>query len=662
MFSVKVSAQVIYVSTTEDQLFKLDINTCDLEFLTIVNSEVFDITFHPNGNLYGISGSGNFYNIDTVTGGVTYIHNFDGQVFNSLTSAGNGLIYTIGNKGELWSYDIDTDDAIYHGEIGFPAAGDLTFYEGNLYVAIVGNKIVLIDIENTLNSSIIIEQDVAGDIFGIVSFADDCSDVNSYAITNGNSNIYQIDYADSSLNFVCQLGIEIGGGASTFEFLASAPIIIEDVSMVNPLCNFNNGEISINATGGTGDISYSIDGVNYQDIGAFEDLGIGDYTVFIKDESGCVIKEEVELLGLLAPEISGITFDHSICDRDNGSITISAIGGTGQLVYSIDGINFQMDNIFTNLQADVYSVVIRDENDCEVSAELEIEDNGIPHLELITLTNTTCNENNGVFEVTVNGGSPPFSYSIDQMNFQAVGNFEDLMSGNYTVEVIDANGCQDSLFILIEPSELPQIGDFEVFQTTCGQSNGSFSIDNQGSDQDILYSIDDLEYQEDNTFSNLAPGTYTVFVKDGFGCDSNSNVDILGSDEVSILNIDLNSADCGKSNGSFEVLAKGGNELKLLSLNGGIFDSEFRVDNLISGTYEIEIKNEKDCKIDTLIIIEEKDCPIFIANTFSPNFDGVNDIFSIYPDPGFKGEFRTFKIFDRWGGLMYNIRNFNLKK
>jgi len=94
LLGFQISAQVIYVNTVDDQLYRLDINTCNYQFLTNVNNEVFDITFHPNGNLYGISGKGRFFQIDTVQGYTTLVHKFDGQYYNSLTASADGVIYT----------------------------------------------------------------------------------------------------------------------------------------------------------------------------------------------------------------------------------------------------------------------------------------------------------------------------------------------------------------------------------------------------------------------------------------------------------------------------------------------------------------------------------------------------------------------------------------
>ncbi|MCB0624800.1 MAG: hypothetical protein KDC43_13025, partial [Saprospiraceae bacterium] len=98
-----------------------------------------------------------------------------------------------------------------HGNIGYPAAGDLTFFDGNLYLAATDDRIVLVNIANPANSEVVIDANVPGNILGIVSYGQSCSNLNAYAITNNDSQILQIDFDNGELDFVCQLDIEVYG-------------------------------------------------------------------------------------------------------------------------------------------------------------------------------------------------------------------------------------------------------------------------------------------------------------------------------------------------------------------------------------------------------------------------------------------------------------------
>jgi len=586
LLGIQMSAQVIYVSTSDFDVYALDLNDCSLELVVDINSsfDIFDISFHPNGNLYGIAPAGQLIQIDIVTGSTSVVHTFSPLNFNpyfltSLTVAGDGTIYTIGNEGKLYSYNIATGSAICHGNIGYPATGDLTFYDGNLYVAANDNNIVQVDIDNPSNSSVVVNGDINGRIFGIVSFANDCNDVNVYAITNGDSQIYEINFEDNSLDFVCGLDVEVFGGASTFEFLGSSPINIEDLTQISPNCGLNDGVISIDVTGGTGQIVYSIDGTNFQPNGLFENLPEGIYTITISDDINCTITQVVNLLGANKPEITNVSLSNEICNNANGSITISATGGTGQVEYSLDGIDFQLSN-----------------------------------------------------------------------------NFENLAAGTYTIIIRDADNCQDTESTNIA-NESPEFEAVETIPTACGESNGSIIIEPDGGGI-WEYSIDGTDYQQSNVFSNLISGTYTAFIRNEDSCTAMIDVEIDDISTLEIVDIEVSPEICKESNGSLTFSVEGATGLLQTSLNGENFQPDLSFNNLAEGTYEIQIMDENGCSISTAVFIDAEPCPVYVPNIFSPNNDGNNDVFRIYPHPNFTGSFQTFRVYDRWGSLLYEAQNF----
>jgi gliding motility-associated-like protein len=71
-----------------------------------------------------------------------------------------------------------------------------------------------------------------------------------------------------------------------------------------------------------------------------------------------------------------------------------------------------------------------------------------------------------------------------------------------------------------------------------------------------------------------------------------------------------------------------------------------------SGTVQVILTNAKGCKaIDTVSISVEPIREVYIANAFSPNGDGQNDVFFIQGRVGSK--VLVFRIFDRWGGIIF---------
>jgi gliding motility-associated-like protein len=75
--------------------------------------------------------------------------------------------------------------------------------------------------------------------------------------------------------------------------------------------------------------------------------------------------------------------------------------------------------------------------------------------------------------------------------------------------------------------------------------------------------------------------------------------------------------------------------------------------------YTAEIIDSLNCRSRDSIFIKILDHSIYIPNTFSPNFDGLNDVFTVYGTGDVK-QINYISIFDRWGELLFSKRNYPL--
>ncbi len=164
-----------------------------------------------------------------------------------------------------------------------------------------------------------------------------------------------------------------GGGCPDFgdpeSIQIASKIDVNIDSLKNVSCfSYQDGSVSVSATGNLGPVLYGLDS-SMIDLGnVIQDLSSGDYIIWAKDSSGCmgvsstITIKEPKLLEL---EISNL-------DSTEGTITLSASGGTTPYQYSLDGLSYQIENSFKNLEQKLYTVYVEDKNGCIDTVDFEI--------------------------------------------------------------------------------------------------------------------------------------------------------------------------------------------------------------------------------------------------------------------------------------------------
>lgn len=141
----------------------------------------------------------------------------------------------------------------------------------------------------------------------------------------------------------------------------------------------------------------------------------------------------------VSPVIDQVTVLGTECGKATGSIEIIS-ASESPVSYSIDGVNFQESNVFTDLSAQSYTVTVKNDIGCLTSQTATIENlNGINIL--ITSSPSGCNSTNGTINVQASGGPEPYTYKLNGGAGQTASLFSGLAAGSYTVLATDADGC-----------------------------------------------------------------------------------------------------------------------------------------------------------------------------------------------------------------------------
>jgi len=129
----------------------------------------------------------------------------------------------------------------------------------------------------------------------------------------------------------------------------------------------------------------------------------------------------------------------------------------------------------------------------------------------------SCSFNNGEVEVLAVSGFPPYSFSINGKT-QTSPIFKSLSAGSYAIVVFDSKKCSDTLSVEIENFESTLTSTaIATPNSMCLNPNGTLLIRPKGA-APFTFRINNGISSSDSLFSNLAHGTYSVFVRDSKNC------------------------------------------------------------------------------------------------------------------------------------------------
>ena len=300
---------------------------------------------------------------------------------------------------------------------------------------------------------------------------------------------------------------------SGYQLIQSCDVAITYVG-VDASCGQSDGSITIHAVHGNPPFLYSIDGINFQTDSSFVGLSSGNYSVSVRDAIGIITSRSVTVYNK-CPVVTAVATDDT-CAQAKGSIIAFASKGTPPYTYSIDGINFQANNVFNSLSANTYTVTLKDVNGFVNTTSVVVKNNCLQLS--VTIKNPTCGLNNGTVFVSGSDGVAPYAYSIDGLNFQSGNQFANLSPGRYVITIRDANSLTAAKDTQLYNIPGPQM---QVFTTpaSCQNAGGSLRLEPIGGTWPFLFSIDNgLHLVHDSVFSNLDSAVYFPLIKDSNGC------------------------------------------------------------------------------------------------------------------------------------------------
>lgn len=352
----------------------------------------------------------------------------------------------------------------------------------------------------------------------------------------------------------------------------------------------NDGSIELVMSGGTA--PFTILWSDGTDDNPKENLGPGTYDVTVTDFNTCIWTESFTIETLSNLEITSVITNNSCANNADGSIDVTIAQG---VAFAHEWDNGEITQDIDGLSAGFYSLTITDVYNCLYIYEFEVQTNPAFSIDA-TITNTRCED---VATGSINLAlTPAADYDFIWSNGDTTQNSTNLFHGSYSVTVTDAMGCEQIMDYEID-IDAPYDVEATIENTAClDASTGNISLTLSPSDS---YSFIWDNGDTTQNITNLESGTYTVSIKDTYGCEQLHSFEVFAPDELT-LTAQLTHIGCdGGAHGAIDVEIEGGNSPYHLVWSTG--DTITTLEDLDAGTYDLNVEDDNGCTLDTSFTI-----------------------------------------------------------
>ncbi|TMM55948.1 T9SS type A sorting domain-containing protein [Maribacter algarum] len=387
------------------------------------------------------------------------------------------------------------------------------------------------------------------------------------------------------------------------------------------------GEIDLTFAGGVSPYTLlwsTTDGSGLiQNNGTQTNLTAGTYTITVTDGRGCEVTENV-IISQPSEELTCNVVEDNPASSGNsdGEATVTPSGGTAPYTYLWD--NGETTQTATTLNGGVHTVTVTDDNGCETTCEVTIQELDPLECTVALVQDEQCfGDEDGSATANPVGGVAPYTYLWD--NGETDQTATSLAQGLHTVTVTDANGATSDCEITIGgPSAALAASTTQVDVLCFGESTGSVDLTVTGGTTAYTYSWSNGATTEDLT--DVAAGTYDVTITDANGCETTASATV--NEPAAALSGSAVATDVlcfGESTGSVDLTVTGGTTAYSYLWSNGATTEDLT--DVAAGTYDVTITDANGCETTASATVSEPTavltCSVMLDNGVSVN--GASD-------------------------------------
>lgn len=590
--------------------------------VTIVSQAIFDIDITPNDvSCNGLSDGSFDVTINTPSNGTAP---FDIAYLEIGNPGNNGSITGV-NEGQMVS------------QPGLPAGTYALTITDSSVPAVVDLDTIIIDEPPILGASISVSQPILcfGDTNG--SFTADVivggvvvnnpGPEYTFSWTPGNITTQTITNVDPSLG---TYAVTITDGNMCTAVASTTPSqpaeLTVGVTVTDAACSgIDNGQIEANGIGGViaGNYTYAWSTTPVQTTQIATNLGIGTYTVTITDDNMCTATATGTVSAATIIYASSVVSDVNCNGADDGAIFhVPSVIGTNNGGYTYQwSPNVSTMSSASPLAPGTYTTTITDALGCNIDTTIVISEPDPLVIDgMVNTTDETCaiGGNDGTASVNIIGGTPFPDGSYNYIWTCCAGinanSVDNIPSGNYVVNIEDANGCEVFSPFTINPPTPPTIVSFDSVSVDCpNDTDGELTVNATPGNAPILnyiWTFPNGSNANGQTITNLGPGTYTVTVTAADGCEVVDSATLFAPEQLMLVQPLPTNPNCyGENSGTAAVQMSGGSlpySYQWSANAGGSTNAV--VPALGAGTYTVTVVDANMCdQVVTEVILENPD-------------------------------------------------------
>ncbi len=511
--------------------------------------------------------------------------------------------------------------------LGVYANADHAIFTGSYSGNISFGSFVL---TNSVTDAFMLETDRNGNILGVNrawgNITDNCE---NGTIDANNCNLFVGSFNSATLN-INNATLTNPNVATSDMFFAKYGRILLSFTVSNNLCyGQTNGSIDLTVSGdGLTPYTYQWSGPGGY-VSSNEDitnLSAGWYKVTVTDANNA---QKVDSAYVSEGSAILLVFNNtntSCYGINDGSIDLGVSGGASPYTYYWSTGATSED--INGLSPGTYHVTVTDANFCTTTGSASIT--SPPTLNIIeTISPPSCVPgNDGSIDITVIGGTAPFSY-----NWSNGSNAEDLYNidvGVYSVTVTDLNNCTFSKSFNVVNPLAPSISAIVESPSCFPDNDGSIDIIVSGGMMPYSFIWNDGDINEDRY--NISNGTYSVTVTDANNCSNvKNNIVVSVSNPPSLSYITKNPSCNPPNNGEIDLIVYNGTMPYSYNWNTG--ETTQDITGLAPGNYSVTVIDGKNCTA-TVTISLEIDSPIISITYYGNTTFCQGDSLMLYASNG----------------------------